>query len=534
MALNITSKKNGTSLTMELEGKLSALESKEFDAAFDEAAEGMKEALLDFSGVDYISSAGLRSLFLAKKKMMQQNGTFKVLYPTPEVMEVFTATRYDNIVTIVQKKEQEEEDAPQFYPLRPAQRMMVDIHFQKAQSTMMNTGALVKLDNSVDLELLAEAVNGLLSAYDIFHCRLVLHPETGEICQRFDGEVGKVYVETMSDEAFEARKQEVKQPYELIDHPLYRVYIMKTSSANYLYLDFYHVIMDGMAIALLFWREMDKRYMQLVKKEAPKSLRQPSSYAAYILEEANIPKENLAAGHDYWHQMVSGFDEAKHLPPTDVQGEPESPEHELEVPFPNLEKDFFKGKNYTENTFFMAAAILALAKSAGSREAILSWVHNGRMTSAERRLMGLMLDQYPLRWEFGADMSAGDFLGAVEAKVQEGLQYRKSLDIIYEEGLNEGVACFILQKGSMGRRGTLKFAGTEAVIEEMPANEISAAENTLDIEMNAHDDGTYSLVLDYDNHRYTEKAMRQFAATMEKMVLGLQDASRMVSSLLAE
>ncbi len=534
MALNITSKKDGTSLTMELEGKFSALESKEFDAAFSEAAEGMKEALLDFSGVDYISSAGLRSLFLAKKKMTQQNGTLKVLYPTPEVMEVFTATRYDNIVTIVQKKEQEQEDVPQFYPLRPAQRMMVDTHFQKAQSTMMNTGGLVKLDNSVDLELLAEALNGLLSAYDIFRCRLVLHPETGEICQRFDGEVGKVYVETMSDEAFEARKQEVKQPYELIDHPLYRVYIMKTSSANYLYLDFYHVIMDGMAIALLFLREMEKRYVQLVKKVAPKNLRQPSSYAAYILEEANIPKEELAEGHDYWRQMMAGFDEAKHLPPPDMQGEPDSPEHELEIPFPDMDNNFFKGKNYTENTFFMAAAMLALAKSAGNREAILGWVHNGRVTSAERRLMGLMLAQYPLRWNFGEDMSAEAFLTALEAKVQEGMKYRKSLDIVYEEEMEVGVACFILQKGSMGRRGTLKFAGTEAVIEEMPANDISAAENTLDIELNAHDDGTYALVLDYDNHRYTENAMRKFADTMKTMVLGLQDANRMVSSLLAE
>ena len=534
MALNITSKKNGDSLVMELKGKLSASEAKQFDDAFGEAAEGIKEALLDFSGVDYISSAGLRSLFLAKKKMMQQSGALKVLYPTPEVMEVFTATRYDNIVTIVQKEEKEEGDAPKFYPLRPVQRMMVDTHFQKAQSTMMNTGALVKLDNSVDLELLAEALNGLLAAYDTFRCRLVLHPETGDICQRFDGEVGKVHVETMSDEAFEARKQEVKQPYDLIDHPLYRVYIMKTSSASYLYIDFYHVIMDGMAIALLFWREVDKRYTQLVKKAAPKILHQPSSYAAYILEEANIPKEELAAGHDYWLQMAGGFDKAKHLPPPDVQGEPDSPEHELEVPFPDMDNKFFKGKNYSENTFFMAAVMLALAKSTGSRETILTWVHNSRMTSAERRLMGLMLDQYPIRWDFGTDMSSEAFLCALEAKVQEGMQYRKSLDIIYEEGMNEGVACFILQKGSMGRRGKMKLGGTEAVIEEMPANEISAAENTLDIELNAHDDGTFSLVLDYDNHRYTEKAMRQFAATMEKMVLGLQDASRMVSSLLAE
>ena len=66
----------------------------------------------------------------------------------------------------------------------------------------------------------------------------------------------------------------------------------------------------------------------------------------------------------------------------------------------------------------------------------------------------------------------------------------------------------------------------------MPANEISAAENTLDIEVNAHDDGTFSLVLDYDNNRYSEEAMRRFAAIMKDMVVALQNEDCVVTELL--
>lgn len=531
MALTITPKIEGMTLTLELNGKLSALEAKEFDEKFKELSQGMKEALLEFSGVSYISSAGLRSVYLATKLMMQQDGELKVLYPTAEVMEVFDVTHSDNFVTIVRKKA---EDTTVFYPLRPVQRMMIDLHFQRAKSTMMNTGALVRLDDSLDLELLAEALNGLLSAYDIFRCRLVLHPGTGELCQRFDGEVEKIYVETMSDESFEERKQSVKQPYELIDHPLYRIYIMKTNSVSYFYVDFYHAVMDGTAIVLLFWRELDKRYMQLVNKQEPKSLRQPSSYAEYIMEEARIPQEELKEGRDYWREILERFDAARHLPPPDVQGEPETMEHEIEVPFPGMEKSFFRGKDFSENTFFMAAAMLALAKTAGSNEAVLGWVHNGRVTSSERRLMGLMLDQYPTYMDFSRDCSAHELLCTLEANVLKGMELRKSLSVFYEESCADGIAGFILQKGSMGRRGTLKLGGKENFIEEMPANEISAAENTLDIEMNSHDDGSYSLVLDYDNHLYTEGAMRNFAAVMEKMTTGLQDGERMVSELLSD
>ena len=230
--------------------------------------------------------------------------------------------------------------------------------------------------------------------------------------------------------------------------------------------------------------------------------------------------------------MLAGFDEDKHLPPADVDGASDTPEHEIEVPFPVMDKDFFRGKEFSENTFFMGASLLALAKSAGNREAIMGWVHNGRVTLAEKRLMGLMLDQFPIRWDFNEDITAAAFLGGLEARVNEGMQYRKSLDMVYGSGLEDECASFILQKGNLGRRGTIKLGGTEGLIEEMPANEISAAENTLDIEVNAHDDGSFSLVLDYDNNRYSEAAMRRFAEIMKDRVVALQNEGYVVTELL--
>lgn len=532
MDLEIRKEINGTALTMVLNGMLNKITMNIFDEEFRAASEGMKEVILDFSGVNYLSSAGLRSLLQATKQMEQQGGALMVLHPQEAVMDVFEMTKFSRFIRIVREGEEPAEGEPslqEYYPLRPIQRWMADAHFWKAKSTMLNTGALIRLDPSIDMERLAEAMNDLLATYDIFRCRLVFHPETGDLCQRFDGEVERVYVESMSEELLEARKQELKQPYDIIDHPLHRVHLMKTASAQYLYVDFYHVIMDGTAIVLLFWRELEKRYVNGINQKAK---RQPASYADYVLEESRIPAEELAEGQAYWRKMLEGFDEKKHLPPMDGGNPADGPEHEMELPIQGIEKHFFKGKEFSENTFFMAASMLATAKLTGVKESILSWVHNGRVTSAERRLMGLMLDQFPLRWDFDRDLPAGEFLKALEERVKEGMKYRKSLGSIYEDCLEDNCASFILQKGSMGRRGSMKFGDTMATIEEMPANEISAAENILDIELNAHDDGTYSLVLNRDTNRFSNAAMKRYYQTVVEMVEALQDESRMILELL--
>ena len=532
MDINITKKLDGNTLTLSLAGRLDKLTGPIFDQEFRTSIEGVKETVLDFSALDYLSSAGLRSLIAANTQMKKQGGTLTVKNPTSDVMDVFEMTNFGRLIHIVKEGDGAPDPAENsgYYPLRPIQRWMVDTHFQKAKSTMMNAGALLRLDPSVDMERMAEALNDLMSTYDIFRCRLVFHPETGDICQRFDGEVARIVVESLSDEAFEKRKRDLKEPYSLIDRPLYRIHLMKTPSGQYLYMDFYHAVMDGMAIALIFWRELDKRYVRGTENAIARKV---PSYAEYVLEESKLAPETLAEGHAYWRRMLEGFDEKKHLPPADVTGVGAWTKNEFETPLEQVvDKDFFKGKGFSENTFFMAAAMLAMAKSAGVRESIMSWVHNGRMTSSERRLMGLMLNQIPIRWDFGDGLSVGAFLRGLEARIAEGMKYIKSLDIVYNEGLEDNCATFILQKGVTGRRGASRLGGADAVIVEMPDNEMSAAENTLDIELNAHADGTYSLVMNYDASRYSVDAMRRFARTVDEMIGALTDESRMVPEIL--
>ncbi|MBQ2377340.1 MAG: STAS domain-containing protein, partial [Clostridia bacterium] len=53
----------------------------------------------DFKSLEYISSAGLRVLLGAQKKM-QKVGTMKLVNVCEEVMEVFEMTGFSDILTI--------------------------------------------------------------------------------------------------------------------------------------------------------------------------------------------------------------------------------------------------------------------------------------------------------------------------------------------------------------------------------------------------------------------------------------------------
>ena len=518
-------------IVVKLVGRLDANTSPEFNETLENLTNDFDELQMDLSQLDYLSSAGLRSVLVTKKWTDKENIKFKVVDPKEEVDEVFAMTGFNRFVEIVHTAKEKEDGVAddslgEFYPLSPIQRWMMDTHFQKAKSTMMNEGGLAKLDDSIDMERLAGAINDTLAAHDIFRCRILFHPETGEISQRFDGTLSKVRIESLSESEFEKRKLELKKPYQIIDRPLFRIYLIIAPSGKYLYVDFYHVIMDGVATALLFFREVDNRYLGKPVKQTG------YSYAEYIRELCSKPKNE--AGAAYWRNMLADFDESKHLPPSDRnEGAWNFNAHFATLQ--NIKKDFFKEANYPEHTFLLGAMMLAIAKSTGSSSAIMSYVHNGRTTRAEMRLMGLMLTQIPVRYDFDKDISVGDFLEDLKQRVEEGFQHRDSLETVYDEGLEDECATFILQKGNiMGNvSGEIPLCGTVATIQELPQNKASAVENSLDIHVVCEDDGTYRLKLEYDASRYSEGMMGRFAESVDEMIKGLQDKDKAVLELLS-
>ena len=89
----------GTVLTIKIDGRLDTTTAPQLDAVLDEALPGMTDVTLDCASMAYISSAGLRVLLKAQKVMNRQ-GSMKLIHVNEEVAEVFDITGFSDILTL--------------------------------------------------------------------------------------------------------------------------------------------------------------------------------------------------------------------------------------------------------------------------------------------------------------------------------------------------------------------------------------------------------------------------------------------------
>ncbi len=90
--MEIKASREKESLTLVLEGRFDAMAALELDKKLREDLKGVRELVLDFSGVPYIASAGVR-VIVQTQKVMTAQGSMTLRHVAPAVMEVFEITR---------------------------------------------------------------------------------------------------------------------------------------------------------------------------------------------------------------------------------------------------------------------------------------------------------------------------------------------------------------------------------------------------------------------------------------------------------
>ncbi|MBR3383278.1 MAG: STAS domain-containing protein [Clostridia bacterium] len=97
--MNIEMIRNGRSAVITVDGRLDTMTSPEFEKYLNENIEGIDELTVDCEKLKYVSSAGLRVLLSAHKRMSAVGG-MKLVNVSEIVNEVFEITRFSDILNI--------------------------------------------------------------------------------------------------------------------------------------------------------------------------------------------------------------------------------------------------------------------------------------------------------------------------------------------------------------------------------------------------------------------------------------------------
>ena len=91
---------NEKELTLSIEGRVDTITSQDLDKEISEEIGNFNSLILDFTGLEYISSAGLRVLIATQKKLKAENTPFVIKNVNDTVGEIFRMSGFDKILKI--------------------------------------------------------------------------------------------------------------------------------------------------------------------------------------------------------------------------------------------------------------------------------------------------------------------------------------------------------------------------------------------------------------------------------------------------
>ena len=97
--MQIDQLKEGSTLTMKVSGRLDTMTAPQLESEITGHLDGITEFIMDFTDLEYISSAGLRVL-LVTSKMMKGKGRFVIRNINETVREIFEVTGFSGALAL--------------------------------------------------------------------------------------------------------------------------------------------------------------------------------------------------------------------------------------------------------------------------------------------------------------------------------------------------------------------------------------------------------------------------------------------------
>ncbi|MDY3088194.1 MAG: condensation domain-containing protein, partial [Oscillospiraceae bacterium] len=241
--------------------------------------------------------------------------------------------------------------------------------------------------------------------------------EDGEIIQSYDPSMmPEITVEKISEFDLNILKDNLVQPFKMIDSRLFRCRVFETEKAAYLFFDVHHTVFDGTSFKVLMngiaqsymGMPMPKDYYYLTLKKREESALTP------FYEESR----------KYFEERYDGDDWIS-FPPVDHQTrENEFGQLACEMGITSAELSVIEKRfKVSRNEFFITVAALAVSLFAGKPKVKLSWIYNGREDVKMMNTIGLLFRDLPVAFCFDKNQNIADIFADAHEQVQKAIEH---------------------------------------------------------------------------------------------------------------
>ena len=291
------------------------------------------------------------------------------------------------------------------YPLSQTQLGIYVESVSRHGEVAYNNGMLFQLNPAIDAEQLSKACETLVEAHPYIKTRLFVDNQGNPRQLRNDAEPYHQSVETLTQQEFEKLKPELIHPFDLLNDRLFRIRILKTQEAQYLFIDFHHIIFDGMSFSNII-KDLKDAYDQLpVERE---------TFTGYeiALEEESLRKTEAYTSARQWYMERFGSLKVSSLPMPEKQDShiTYGQEHlELTVDYNQLQEaaEFF---GVTPNVLTTTVFGYLLGVNTHAQESLFATIFSGRQDLKTQRTVAMLVKTLPVYTQWNQETTVRDLL----------------------------------------------------------------------------------------------------------------------------
>ena len=394
-------------------------------------------------------------------------------------------------------------------PLVPMQYRLLDIQLYDPSSTFSNLPAFWRMPKGqVDKEKLLRAFEKLVRNQPLLQS-VMLPSDDRLFVMHYDPEITPaVTVEKKTEEEVSTLKEELIQPFPLLNAPLYRFRVFETEEYIYVFMDFHHLISDGSSMQVVLRNFSDAYHGREL----------PHDYAYLFLRDANKRHmgRNFTEAHA-WNMDKYGHKEWCRLITPDENSR-SNHVSSVSTSFPVSGKElrlWLEREHMTVNSLVIAASLQTIHEVERKDDVLVGWLYHGRDQLAYQDCMAPVYVELPVAVSFDQIHTAGDLLREVREQAREGVNHADDPFIIGTTAILENDAFRIRNQGGMQNAGGIEGIPSERV--ELVNRR--AAASLMNVQVLEMPDGERKLILTYCDRRYHRETAERVLQLLKDNIL---------------